>query len=195
VVLSAQVLGWQTILVYPKFLHEYGSSESTFVPGHDPTLGMINLRGLLAPFVEGRLLFEVVSFINLAVWLPIFLCWRFADRQGKHAYQWVIALSVSATLFFSAHSLFYDFVMIAVGWAVTIDSDDINAPLRAARPWHLLWVATFWLLPALTWLLGALKVRYETSANLHALLLLYIACLGFIRLLQTRHTVPQTNAA
>jgi hypothetical protein len=76
----------------------------------------------------------VVSFINLAVWLPIFLCWRFADRQGKHAYQWVIALSVSATLFFSAHSLFYDFVMIAVGWAVTIDSDDINAPFVPPDP-------------------------------------------------------------
>ncbi|MDR3615736.1 MAG: glycosyltransferase family 87 protein [Candidatus Obscuribacterales bacterium] len=178
VIVATCVVGVDTMIYYPKFLNWAAGHVTTFIPNHNPTLGMITLRGLLAPFLPEVLNYQIGGAINLLVWIPLLLVWRKSAKIGEDAFSWAIVLTVACTVFFSAHSMLYDFMLVTIGWAATLKSGELNGKIASDDNLRRVWVMMFWLLPGLTWLLASLQLGYEASARAHAIILFCIICVG-----------------
>jgi len=176
IITATCVIGVDTMIYYPKFLNYAGGHVTSFIPNHNPSLGMITLRGLLAPFLPEEFNFHISSVINFLTWIPLFLVWRRCAKVGTEAFSWAIVLTVACTIFFSAHSMLYDFILVSIGWAVTLKSGELSGQIAPDDKLKYIWVAMFWLLPGFTWLISGLHASYETSARTHAIILLCIIC-------------------
>jgi BioD-like phosphotransacetylase family protein len=93
------VLGADTMLSYPKFLNWTASQSSTIIANHNPTPGMITLRGLLAPVLPETLNYQIASALNVLLIVPLIFVWRKSDKAGAEAVSWGIALTVACTIF------------------------------------------------------------------------------------------------
>jgi hypothetical protein len=182
VLFTTCVVGLDTMIYYPKFINWAAARGSTFIPNHNPTLSMITLRGLLVPFLPEALNWQIGGAINLLVWVPLFLVWRKSAKIGEEALSWAIALTIACTVFFSAHSMLYDFMLVTIGWAATLKSGELSGEIAPGDTLKRIWVALFWLLPGFTWLLASLHISYEGSARTHAIILLCIICIASLRL-------------
>jgi hypothetical protein len=182
ILLATCVIGLDTMIYYPKFLNFAGGHVTSFIPNHNPSLAMITLRGLLQPLLPEELNFHISSVINCLVWIPLLFVWRRCTHIGCEAFSWAIALTVTCTIFFSAHSMLYDFMLTSIGFAVTLKFGELSWQFSTDDKLKRVWVAMFWLLPGFTWLVSGLHASYETSVKTHSILLLCIIGIATLNL-------------
>jgi hypothetical protein len=78
--------------------------------------------------------------------------------------------------------MIYDFLLVSIGWAVTLKSGALSGRFATNDKLKRVFVALFWLLPGLTWLLSGVHASYETTARAHALILFCIICIASLSL-------------
>ena len=193
--IATAVVGVDTMVYYPKFLHWAAGHVTTFIPNHNPSLGMITLRGLLAPFVPEELNYHICSIISLAVWVPLVFVWYKCNKLGTEALSWAAAITVACTIFFSAHSLIYDFMLVSICWVITLKTGELSGKFAPGDKLKRLWIGIFWLIPGFTWMVSALQTGYEFSARTHALILLTVICVASANLIKIFKLAKQTSVA
>jgi hypothetical protein len=134
---------------------------------------MINMRGLLAHLLPLPLVGPIASaFMALTIVIIVVLMFHNLRRGDRYA-EWAMSLSVCAALFANPHTNFYDAILLAAPFALTVSSNAKNAS-ATAQAWR--WILLLY--PLISWFIifsplgtGDQKMMEFALVNLLLLLL------------------------
>jgi hypothetical protein len=119
--------------------------------------------------------------------LCLFL-WKKAYEVKGESYRWAFAATLSLAMLFGPHSMFYDFIMLGVGWAMTISPRILSGFFDEWKKTNLLeniWSLWILLYPGLTWLAAmGLKLNYLAQSGLHRIFLIFLCIIAISRFVQ-----------
>jgi hypothetical protein len=109
------------------------------------------------------------------------------DIKGE-AYRWAFAATLSLAMLFGPHSMFYDFIMLGVGWGMTISPRILSGSFDEWKKTNLLeniWSLWILLYPGVTWLAAmGLKLNYLAQSSLHRGFLIFLSVVAISRFIQ-----------
>jgi hypothetical protein len=177
--IAASVTGWDTFVQYPsrlaELIHKYDSgqqfySRPPFVSIEQP------LTSLFGAHVA-RIMLTIVSIVGF---IGTCVIWSKAYKAGVKSYPFAFAASVLLDLATSTRAVYYDFLVLAVAWAVTIPAVEFDRikeiPDRKLRWWC--WVFVFF--PAVNWILLYSKI-YD-GGPLHFPVIIFMLYLAWLNL-------------
>jgi hypothetical protein len=175
-VMAGLSLGWQVVLDYPKNLYYVETSTRNF--GVFPER-MTCMRAVFARFVDIPKALALSNYLYFAVVIGLFFLWfYYAKRKpgDKQIQNWLMAITVLATIVFSPHTHVYDCILLALAAAITLPTVDLFSLPRQGRPSHYIWCVIFILFPIVISVgyVSLLSVGYASNLSLVAVNFLLI---------------------
>jgi Glycosyltransferase family 87 len=173
---TAQVLGWQTIIDYPK---NFGNIQAGTASGSYfyKTAGMGNLLSILIVLFGQKLAYKLSYPIMLAGWLGCILIWYRAAKVGKSTFRYAIAVTVPLALLTSAHANDFDLVILMVGWAFTVSAVSPAQIKLLSNKYERFWCYLFLAYPIVEQIMCMLRLiggPYNIPVNLLVILSAYL---------------------
>ena len=197
-VISGLSLGWQVVLDYPKNLYYVETSTRNF--GVFPER-MTCMRAVFARFVDIPTALALSNYLYFAVVIGLFFLWlHYAKRKpdDKQIQNWLMAITVLATLVFSPHTHVYDCILLALPAAITLPTVDLFSLPRQGRLSHYIWCAVFILFPIVISVgyVSLLSVSYASNLSMVAVnFVLILLAADYVRSLGKAEPLEITSKA
>jgi hypothetical protein len=180
---SAMIISPQAVLSYPSMVKKLELMIDEGKLYNPITTESISLRGPLTMVLGSGAHPFAWLFWVMGLGLNYYI-WRKAIKAGPHTYGYALASSVLVSLLLSFHANFYDLLMLAVPWALTVYCVGFHNLTKVDSPWQRAWCVGFFLFPFVGWAIMHYCGWYD-GVPLHVPLmavLLAIALTNFFRL-------------
>lgn len=180
---SAVIISPQAVLSYPSMVRKLELMIDEGKLYNPITTESISLRGPLTMVLgSGAHPFAWLFWvIGLAV---NYYIWRQAIKSGRQTYGYALASSVLFSLLLSFHANFYDLLLLAVPWALTVSSVGFHNLSKIGSPWQRIWSIAFFLFPFVGWAIMHFFGWYDgVPMHIPVMIVLLVIALGnFLRL-------------
>jgi hypothetical protein len=161
--ISCLVLGFQTILDYPKnlaILEGQLNSEGVFPKQ------MISIRGPLSAVLDAALNQKITFVVMAVAALILLVVWWRVSRANSKAIDFCWALTIVGILLVSPHTVTGDALFLALVAAITIDSTKLDALFPDGNKYAGIWRLIFVALPLMSMVFFILSdIYYEVSLS------------------------------
>ncbi len=146
--LAGMTVGWQNVFGYPSILM-HADATAGFLGVHVEK--MVCVRGLLSGALPPEAVLPASLAVMLAALAGACVWWLRAAAKDEELTRWGCAVLVLMSLFFSPHTHFYDYLILAVSAVLTLDGPSAAAIAGRRPASFLLWSLLLFVYPAFTW--------------------------------------------
>lgn len=132
-VLAGLVVGWDTIISYPRVV--MGAESSGHTVGLDPEM-MMGLRGFLTPWLPQKVAMSIILGVQAVICLTAI---AFAKHIRAIPLNWRFSIMLVVALVISPHTHLHDMVLLAIPAILTLGSLSFFSAWRSESVWIKVW--------------------------------------------------------